>query len=84
MTDKWETFLTVVTIVSFIIAVCGPMMKLNTTLTKVLDKAEALEKSFAENRSSNSKTHERIFNELEDHGEKLSDHEARLRVMEKK
>ena len=84
MTDKWEMFLAIGTLVSFLIAICGPMLKLNTTLTKLIDKADSLEKSFIETRSSNSKTHERIFDELQDHEHVLNDHETRLRVMETK
>ena len=82
--DKWETFLTIGTIVSFVIAVCGPMLKLNTTLTKVLDKAETLEKSFEKTQNSNHNVHERIWSEIEEHGERLHDHETRLQLMEKK
>lgn len=82
--DKWETFLTIVTIVSFMIAVCGPMLKLNTTLTRVLDKAEALEKSFEKTQKSNDNVHDDMWDELEDHGKKLNDHETRIRIMEGK
>ena len=82
--DKWETFLTLGTIVSFVIAIGGPMLKLNTTLTKVIDKAETLEKSFERTQSSNHDVHKRMWNELEEHGEILHDHETRLQLMEKK
>ena len=82
--DRWEMFLAIGTLVSFIIAICGPMLKLNTTLTKLIDKAETLELSFKETRDRNSKTHERIFGELEDHEKVLNEHETRLRLMEKK
>lgn len=82
--DKWETFLTIGTIVSFIIAVCGPMLKLNTTLTRLLDKAESLEKSFEKTQHSNDNIHDEMWNELEEHAEKLNNHETRLQLMEKK
>ena len=82
--DRWEMFLAIGTLVSFIIAICGPMLKLNTTLTKLIDKAETLEKSFEKTQNSNHDVHEKIFTELEDHEHLLNDHETRLQLMEKK
>lgn len=82
--DKWETFLTIVTVVSFVIAICGPMLKLNTTLTRLLDKAETLEKSFETTQHSNDNVHEEMWSEIEDHADMLHDHETRLQLMEKK
>ena len=82
--DKWEVFLTIGTLVTFLIAVGGPMLKLNTTLTKLIDKAETLEKSFEKTQNSNHDVHKRMWNEIEEHEHKLSDHETRLQLMEKK
>ena len=82
--DRWEVFLTIGTLVTFLLAIGGPMLKLNTTLTKLIDKADSLEKTFEKTQTSNHNVHERMWNELEDHENKLNDHETRLQLMEKK
>lgn len=82
--DRWEVFLTIGTLATFIIAIVGPMLKLNTTLTKLADKADSLKETFEKTQTSNHNVHQRIWDELGEHGEKLNDHETRLQLMEKK
>ena len=81
--NEWQIFLTIVAIVSFTIMVVTPMLKLNTTITKLIDAVDSLKQSFEEMSNSNTKSHERIWNQLEVHDEKLADHETRLQLIEK-
>lgn len=80
--NEWNVFLVIVAVVSFIVAVCGPMLKLNTTMTKLIDAVTYLEESLEKMSSANSKTHERLWKELDYHDEKLHDHETRLKLIE--
>lgn len=82
--DKWEVFLVVSALASFIILVCKPLMTLNTTITKLISAVETLESSFKELNESNSKTHGRLWSELENHEGILNNHEMRLHDLEKK
>ena len=82
--DRWEVFLSIGTIATFLIAVGGPMLKLNTTLTKLIAKAESMEQTFENAQSSNQNVHNKMWIELDEHEHKLNDHETRLQLMEKK
>lgn len=81
--DKWEVFLVISALASFILLVCKPLMTLNTTITKLIDAVETLENSFKEMSESNTKTHGRLWNEIEQHEDKLNEHETRLRIIER-
>lgn len=81
--DKWEVFLVISAVVSFILLVCKPLMTLNTTITKLIDAVETLESSFKEMNESNTKTHGRLWNEIEQHGDTLNNHETRLQMIER-
>lgn len=81
--DKWEVFLVISALVGFLIAVVGPILKLNTTITKLIVTMENFETRFDKMDDSNSKSHGRIWNELEKHDEVLSDHETRLHDLER-
>lgn len=82
--DKWEVFLVISAVASFIFLICKPLITLNTTMTKLISAVETLESSFKEMNDSNSKTHGRLWSELESHEEKLNDHEIRLHDLERK
>ena len=80
--NEWNVFLVIVALVSFIIAVCGPMLKLNTTMTKLIDAVKYLEGSLEKMSSANDRTHERLWKEIDHHDERLHEHETRLRLIE--
>ena len=82
--DKWEVFLVVSALASFIFLIVKPLMTLNTTITKLISAVETLESSFKEMNESNSKTHGRLWSELENHEDILNNHEMRLHDLEKK
>lgn len=82
--SEWDVLLVIGEIIALILLVGGPILKLNTTLTKLMVQLEDLTASYKKSESSNSKAHGRIWEELEKHDETLNDHETRLQLMEKK
>lgn len=82
--EEWKIFLTIGTVLTFVGMIIGPISKLITAIVKLTDSVDSLKLSFEETNANNSKTHERIWNELETHEEKIVDHETRLQLIEKK
>lgn len=82
--NEWDVILVIGEVIALIVLVGGPIIKLNTTLTKLMVKLEELTASYKQSESSNTKAHARIWNKLDEHDEVLNDHETRLQLMEKK
>lgn len=70
---EWQIVTTIITLVSFGIAVIKPILKLNSSIVKLTDAVESLELNGSEIKS--------LVKENED---KLEDHEKRLIVLEHK
>ena len=79
---EWGVVLVIVTLLGFVSGIVAPLIKLNTAIVKLIDSVEALDKSLAALRESNSEKHGKMFEKLESHGETLADHEARLKRIE--
>ena len=70
---EWQIVTTIITLVSFGIAVIKPILKLNSSIVKLTDAVESLELNGSEIKT--------LVKENED---KLEDHEKRLIVLEHK
>lgn len=81
---EWQVFLVIGAIVTFLIAIITPLMKLNTAIVKLIAAVTTLEESFDRITHSNSETHKRIWNELEEHDEQLHNHENRINLLEQR
>ena len=82
--DKWEVFLVLGEVLALILLVGAPILKLNTTITKLMVHLEELTASYKQSETSNTKAHARIWDKLDEHDDMLNDHETRLQLMEKK
>lgn len=80
--DRYEIILVIIYLVTFGIAVCTPILKLNTTITKLISATESLKASQENLTESNYKSHKRIWESLDVHDEKISDHEHRITAIE--
>ena len=69
---EWTVFLAVVSIVGFIITVVTPIIKLNTTITKLTGLVETMAKDLANLTERNANTHERIFSQLDSHEKRIT------------
>ena len=81
---EWEAFGVIVTLVGFGIAVGTPILKLNTSITKLITRISALDGNIDELTERNRKSHERIWEHNDKQDEKISDHETRITILEKK
>ena len=81
---EWTVVTVLIALVGLGAAVVKPMISLNSTIVKLTGAVEALQKNIEELTSRNSKSHDRIFQTLDDHGEILQDHEKRITLIEQK
>lgn len=81
---QWEVFGVIVALVGFAISIGTPVIKLNTSITRLIDRLNTLDEGLDELTARNSKSHERIWKHNEEQDDKLNDHETRITILEKK
>ena len=79
---EWEVYLVIVSLVGFAIAVGTPIIKLNTSITRLIDRLNNLDENMDELTVRNSKSHERIWKHNEEQDKQLNEHEKRITVLE--
>lgn len=70
---EWQIVTTIITLVSFGVAVIKPILKLNSSIVKLTDAVESLEFNGSE-----------IKTIVKEHESKLDDHEKRIIILEQK
>lgn len=81
---EWEVFGVIVALTAFAISICTPIIKLNTSITRLIERLNMLDEGMDELTEKNHKSHERIWVHNEEQDEKLNDHETRITILEKK
>ena len=81
---EWGVVLVIVTLLGFVSGIIAPLIKLNTAIVKLIDSVEALDKSLGDVIESNTRTHKRLWDKLDEHSYKINDHETRLALVEEK
>ncbi|WP_418435018.1 hypothetical protein [Blautia sp.] len=81
---EWEVFGVIVALVAFAISIGTPIVKLNTSITRLIDRLNMLDEGMDELTARNSKSHERLWKHNEEQDDKLHDHETRITILEKK
>ena len=81
---EWGVVLVIVTLLGFVSGIITPLIKLNTAIVKLIDSVEALDKSLGDVIESNTRTHKRIWDKLEEHSDKINEHETKLIVIMEK
>ena len=81
---EWEVFGVIVALVAFAISIGTPIVKLNTSITRLIDRLNMLDEGMDELTARNSKSHERLWKHNEEQVDKLHDHETRITILEKK
>lgn len=88
--NEWGVFGVIVALIGFVVAVITPVIKLNTIITKLSATVDNLIKSvdkisndLDKLTSRNADSHERIFSKLDETGKTLTDHENRIKNLEK-
>lgn len=80
--DKWNVLLVIIEIVGFLAVLMPPVIKLAKSMTKLEETLSAVSAQLAEYKTDNTAAHKRIWVKLDEHGEKLTDHETRITVLE--
>lgn len=79
---SWEIFLGIVAIIGFVITVSTPMMKLNTSITKLSLSIEHLQEVIKRNETENQNAHDELKNHNKDQDKIIQDHESRIDAIE--
>lgn len=81
---EWEVFGVIVALLSFSVAIGTPIIKLNTSITRLIDRLENLDEGLESLEEKNHKSHERIWKHNEGQDSQLKDHEKRIIILEEK
>ena len=79
---EWSVILVIVTLVGLVSAIVTPLIKVNTSATKLVCAVEALEKNLEKIITKNSESHDRLWKHNEAQDRQLANHETRIKVME--
>lgn len=79
---EWGVFGVIAAIVTFGVCVGAPLLKLNSTITKLQTVLDILQKSFEKQCLENEKEHIALWDRADEHTEKLGEHETRITVLE--
>lgn len=82
--DEWSTVLVIIALVSFIKIFMDATSKWTKSITELNVTVEQLTKCVEEFKSSNNLSHEKIFKDLDEHDDKLNEHDKRITVLEEK
>ena len=80
---EWNVYLVIVSLLGTALAIGAPVIRLNTTITKLIDKIDTLGGDLSELEASNRRSHERIHKKNDEQDNKLAEHETRIKILEK-
>ena len=80
----WDVVLVIIALVGLIKVFTEASEKWTKITTQLEVTVKELSKCVEEFKTNNTKTHEHIFNQLEEHCETLSDHDIRITKLETK
>lgn len=67
-----------------VITIVAALLKLNSTITKLISSVDNLDSSFAKFSTSNTESHRRLWEHNDEQDKKLSDYEYRIHRLEGK
>lgn len=86
---EWGVFLVIVSVLGFVVTVCGPIAKATKAITALTvelkffrEEIAQMKKDNKEFQNSASAKHEKIHTRIDEHDEKLNDHEKRIFKLE--
>ncbi len=80
--QEWDVVGVIAALAALFSMIIVPIVKLTHAITKLTTTMESMEKSVADLTTNNRSAHERIWDHTHEQGQKLCDHETRIRVME--
>jgi predicted PurR-regulated permease PerM len=79
---EWLVVTVIIALFGFVVAVVTPLLKLNTTIVKLMESMNNLSKTLDDFKDKNTESHRRIWEHEEKQDEILSDHETRIKLIE--
>ena len=84
MMTEWTVVGVVIALMGFAAAIVGPVVKLNTSITKLTVTMDALASRLVKIETDNHDSHKRLWRHNDEQDAVLNDHEHRIKVMEGK
>lgn len=81
---EWGVVGVIIALVGLGAAIIKPVLSLNTSITRLNLTLEQLQRDVGTMTTKNSKSHERIWDKLEEQGGALEDHERRIDSLEQR
>ena len=78
----WEIFLGIAALIAFIASVTGPMLKLNTSITKLNASVDVLKDAIDRIDKDNEEGHKRIWKKNDEQDEILAEHTRKISNIE--
>ena len=80
--ERWDIVVVIASLIALFIAVATPLIKLNTTITKLNGSIDSLGEKVTDINCENKKQHDNLFGEIRKHSEDIADHETRISIIE--
>lgn len=81
---EWGVFLVISALFAFVAALIAPIIKLNTAIVQLTDSVKRFDEALKELSASNSQTHKRLWERLDAHSEKISEHDVEISVLKER
>ncbi len=81
---EWTVITVIIALIALVTAIITPIIKLNTTITRLTVVVDGIEKRYSGVASLNTEAHCEIHKKIDEHGEKIGEHETRISVLESK
>lgn len=81
---EWQIVTVIVTLIGLGVTIVTPIVKLNTSITKLTSTVDHLAQQIADEEAQNAKSHDRIWKKEGEQDAQLGDHERRITVLEVK
>ena len=82
--NEWTIVTVVIALVGLVVTVAAPVIKLNSSITKLTVTMEGLQKAQDKLAVENTDSHRRMWVKNEEQDKKINDHETRIHVVEGK
>ena len=81
--SEWTVFLVLTAIAGLGVTIITPILKLNTTITKLTTVVDIIKDNLRELTSDNSESHKRLWEKNNEQDRLLADHEGRIKIVER-
>lgn len=81
--NEWQIVGGILTLVTLVTAVVTPIVKLNTTVTRLTTIVDEMYKNFEGLTNKNSEAHGKLWARVDEHDDTLNNHETRICLIER-